>query len=120
MLWDILQQYQIGDAQDRSKRAARSANEAQSDATDIRRSVDTLALACQAMWELVRERDGLTDQMLLARMREIDLRDGIADGKISVGPATCPSCRRTTSARSGRCVFCGADLPTQPTPFVKR
>ena len=67
------------------------------------------------MWELVRERDGLTDQMLLDRMREIDLRDGHADGKITSVPVTCPSCARLTGARTGRCVFCGATLPDQQT-----
>jgi hypothetical protein len=120
MLWDLLQQYQIGEAERKSQRAAHSANQAQSDTTDARRSLETLVLACSAMWELVRERDGLTDQMLLDRMREIDLRDGHADGKITSVPVTCPSCARLTGARSGRCTFCGATLPAPPSPFVKR
>jgi hypothetical protein len=120
MLWDLLQQYQIGEAQQKSQRAAHSANQAQSETADIRRSLDTLILASNAMWELVKERDGLTDQMLLDRMRQIDLRDGHADGKITNTPATCPKCARVTSARSGRCIFCGAALPDQPSPFTKR
>jgi hypothetical protein len=53
-------------------------------------------------------------------MREIDLRDGHADGKITSVPVTCPSCARLTGARSGRCTFCGATLPDPPSPFVKR
>ena len=39
-------------------------------------SVDHLALACQAMWELLRGQVGVTEEQLLAKMKEVDLRDG--------------------------------------------
>ena len=87
----------------------------------MRGSIDKLTLACQAMWELLRERhDDLTDQMLLDKMREIDLRDGVADGRITTGSVTCPSCDRMTSARTGKCQYCGAALPKGPTAFGGR
>ena len=121
MLWDLLQHYQIGEAQRSAHRAEHAVNRAQTDHADLRRSIDTLALACQAMWELLRERHGdLTDQMLLERMREVDRRDGTVDGRMTTGSATCPSCGRLTSAKTGECNFCGATLPKGPSPFAGR
>ena len=119
ILWDLLQHYQIGEARRSADRASHTVSRAQTDQADLRRSVDTLTLACQAMWELLRERhDGLTDQILLERMREVDRRDGAADGRMTVGSTTCPSCARLTSARTGQCNFCGATLPKGPSPFA--
>ena len=46
-------------------------------------TIDTLALSCAAMWELLSEKLGVTEQELLAKIEEIDLRDGKLDGKIA-------------------------------------
>lgn len=75
--------------------------------------VDKLLLVCSALWELLRDRTELTEDDLLAKVEEVDLRDGRADGKISKTVKKCPKCGRTMSPRHKQCLYCGAqDLTT--------
>ena len=72
-------------------------------------------MACQAMWELLESRTKFTQDDLEKKMEEIDLRDGIKDGKISKTVATCPSCGRKTSIRRPTCLYCGEPNPNGGT-----
>lgn len=71
--------------------------------------LDRLALVCAAMWSILQEQADLTEEDLLARVREIDLRDGQADGKISPQIVRCRQCDRVMSPRHQRCLYCGAE-----------
>jgi len=70
--------------------------------------LDKLLLVCMAMWSLLQERAELTEEELLEKVKEIDLRDGVPDGKITTKVAKCPKCKRVMSPRHGRCLYCGA------------
>ena len=61
------------------------------------------------VWELLQERTNLTEDDLMAKVRDIDLRDGVADGKLQTDKslAKCSNCGRTMSDRHGRCLYCG-------------
>lgn len=72
----------------------------------LRARVESLMLANVAMWELIAPRAKLTVEQLSAKMEEIDLRDGIKDGKITP-PQVCGKCGRRLSARHRRCLYCG-------------
>jgi hypothetical protein len=95
-------------AQDRANTMARAVQE-MSRGTDDR--VDQLVLVCAALWELMRERSGLTEADLITRIAEIDARDGVADGRITKKTRTCPACAHIVFPRHKKCLFCGADLP---------
>ena len=82
----------------------------------LQRKVDRLALLTHGMWELVRERTGLTAEDLCKKCDEIDLRDGKRDGRVQPPPTTCSACNRKTSTRFGHCMTCGAKL-TGIEPF---
>jgi predicted Zn-ribbon and HTH transcriptional regulator len=77
--------------------------------SDLERRVDRLALACQALWELLRERTDIEEAEVFAMMERIDLRDGRRDGKISLQTATCANCGRTINTLRPKCVYCGHD-----------
>lgn len=82
--------------------------------SDLERRVDRLGLVCQALWELLSEKTGLTEEEVYARMQEVDLRDGKADGKISRQVTACPHCQRPVSSRRNVCLYCGAEFsPSQ-------
>ena len=72
-----------------------------------------LKLVCAAVWELMRERAKLTENDLLAKVAEIDGRDGVIDGKlvrpvrISAGHARAAPCRRAGEMHVLRDGFCG-------------
>lgn len=93
----------------RSK-ASSAESKARSTELDINRlaaRVESLTLTCQAMWELVREQTALTDDDIQERMKQIDLRDGVQDGRLKVTMTECPACGRVTNSRRRICMYCG-------------
>lgn len=98
--------------------AARSSQESLEARNEVRRLEDRLErleLACAAMWSLVREVHGFTDEQLMARAIALDEADGKRDGKLGSGPKVCPSCQRTSPVRSsGKCLWCGAAMSEGP------
>jgi hypothetical protein len=74
-------------------------------------TVNHMALACQAMWELLRERVGITEEELLAKIKEVDLRDGAADGRMRPVTVQCPKCGKPSSTKHSQCMYCGAAIP---------
>ena len=87
-----------------------ASTEAHSTEIRVRALEDSLArtlMICEAMWELVRDKGGLTDADLFAKIEEVDLRDGVLDGKNHVKTVPCPQCQRTVSTRHARCLYCG-------------
>lgn len=113
MFWELYQQGQIHRAQSNATRAESKARSVENDLRQIYDRIDTLALTCQAMWELIRERTTLSDEDIERRMQEIDLRDGKADGKMNTPVFECPDCGRNVSRRHFRCLYCGAEFERQ-------
>ncbi|HEO71588.1 MAG TPA: hypothetical protein ENN80_10015 [Candidatus Hydrogenedentes bacterium] len=77
---------------------------------DLEHHMARLSLLNQALWELIRERAHLTDADLEEKAREIDLRDGVEDGKITGTPVRCPSCGRVSNSKHYRCMYCGLEF----------
>lgn len=96
-------------------KAQSSANAAEDALLQSRRleaRVNQLTLVNMALWSLLQEKTGLTEEDLLERVREIDLRDGVLDGRVSEDVAQCPECARTLSKRHDRCLYCGYEGAT--------
>ncbi len=83
----------------------------------LSRRVDRLSLACQALWELVRDNTALSDADVVAKVEEVDLRDGHRDGRCATTPRLCPSCERPLNRRQERCLYCGHQLDAG-APFL--
>jgi hypothetical protein len=115
IFWEIYQQHGIARANGTATSAHGAALGAKGDVAELTRRVETLTLLCQAMWELVRENAGLTDAQIAARVKEIDLRDGVADGRIKQTSA-CTHCGAVVSAKSFSCMYCGTENTSRP-PF---
>jgi hypothetical protein len=110
MLWDLLQHYQIGqlDAKlDRMQGAASRDTIARDATRNLENRIEGLALITQALFELLQESTGVSQDKLRAKITEIDLRDGQADGRVTPVPKKCPKCDAMMSPRFGRCLFCG-------------
>ena len=71
-------------------------------------------LIVEAMWTLMSEKLGLTDEDLYKRCLELDLQDGKLDGQARRPLLTCASCARETPQRFARCMYCNAALPASP------
>ena len=73
--------------------------------------LDTLVLANQAMWEILVDRLDVTEEQLIKKMHEVDLRDGKLDGKIRKTELTqCEDCGHKVSANRAECYWCGSRL----------
>ena len=75
---------------------------------DYADKIDRLVLIHRSMWELVRASNNLSEDDLLKKVTEVDLRDGTLDGKIITPPKKCSGCHRLISRRHRRCIYCGA------------
>ena len=82
----------------------------------IEQRLDSLELACAGMWNLLKTKYDLTDEELIASIREVDARDGKLDGRLGIDPnETCPSCNRKVLLRRGaHCAWCGETLNRSP------
>ncbi len=117
MLWEAYQQTRIAGAESAAESAESKAERSARAVEDLQRQVERLSLACQALWELLRECSDLTEEDLERRIFEIDGRDGCVDGKIGMQPVDCPACGRKTNPKRNSCIFCGAPIK-RPYPFT--
>jgi len=97
---------------------------AQSARTDARRAdrraealeldVERLLMISEALWTMLKEKHGYTDEALEKRIMEIDLRDGKLDGRVADSPpGKCPKCGRPLMKRRPRCLYCGEMVGTE-------
>jgi len=110
IFFDIHQYKRISEVSGEASSAKAKSERVESEMRSLRRQLDRVTLACQAMWELVRENSDITEQMLADRINEVDMRDGVADGKMGHQVLDCPSCGRKTSSKRGFCVMCGSPV----------
>lgn len=117
-LWDAYQSSQISQLNSRIDRLQDSSAREQAAvrvATELEEKVNRLALICRAMFELLQQTSGLSEDQLKAKIQEIDLRDGQADGRMTPQGKRCPKCDAMMSPKFGRCLFCGyADAAASP------
>ncbi len=92
-------------------RAQRSADAAKRELHDLENFVERLSLTCRAMWELLRDSTDLTEDDLIAKVQDLDLQDGKADGRLNKTVADCPQCGRPNHPSRDTCLYCNAPLP---------
>jgi hypothetical protein len=100
------EQYEDATADARTDMQGRRSN---ASSQQLEARVDKLALVCRSMWELVRDNTSLTEDDLMNKVLELDLRDGVADGKMQQGVQKCAHCGRSMSPRHARCLYCGRE-----------
>lgn len=110
-IWNVFQQNQINRLNKTFDAAKDVIAQEQAGQTStlqqVEERLDHLALICRAMLELLEERTGLTEQDVVKKIAEVDLRDGKSDGKMTAKAKPCPSCGGMISPRFNRCLFCG-------------
>jgi hypothetical protein len=115
IIWDLYQSHRIGQLDDRISdvQAARTHDQVARDAAyGLEEKVDRLALICCALFELLQESSGVSDEQLRKKIAEIDRRDGEQDGRITPRAKQCPKCSAMMSPKFGRCLFCGHEDET--------
>ena len=82
-IWNVQQEGRIAEAKTDASIAKDEVTRYRERIYDLEFSVQRLALTSQALWELLRSRLGITEAELLAKIHEIDLRDGKSDQRMS-------------------------------------
>jgi len=109
---DTFQEYHIGRAKSVANQTQLRSHANATDIGYIDKKIDNLVLITQAIWELLEE-SGISERQLEDKIREIDLRDGSADGKAGANLEACPECGQKPKIRRANCFWCGARLPAR-------
>ena len=124
MLWELFQTGQIERSRSEALHAQSTAREAQGDVRELQARVrvleqqcERLNLAAMAMAEILRDRLGITEKEIEAKLTVIDMRDGQLDGKVRPSPMSCPQCQRTSPAHRKHCLYCGVELTSNSFLF---
>jgi hypothetical protein len=108
--------HQIDRAESKADRAQTGAIRSQADIDVLKLYIERLSMIAEALWTILREQHGYSDEELMRRITEIDLRDGKLDGRITADEAPrCPQCKRQHVARHRpMCLYCGGTIGADP------
>lgn len=93
-----------------ARAATEDAREAKASIAELQASFDRLSLLSLAMWQLLREKAGITDEELVGKIHELDLQDGVRAGKVQARPRNCSECGRQNNGERDACLYCGGAL----------
>jgi hypothetical protein len=102
--------------------AAATATTAENDVREVRTDVelfkhdiDRLLMLTEALWTLMKQEHGYTDEVLNGLIQQIDQRKLAVDGVAAKDPPlNCPSCGRPNLAKRTFCIYCGKPLSGNP------
>ena len=94
-------------AQQEANRAKHAAQRATQQIKLLEANLAKSLMICEALWELMAEKTGLTEDDLYNKLHEVDMRDGVLDGKNQRRVTECPACGRKVSGRHTTCLYCG-------------
>jgi hypothetical protein len=119
-MFDFLMGYVMGEraavrAASFTRAAGGSAGANAGEFHDVNERVDRLILVVDAMWSLLKD-SGWTDDQLRERLRQIDLMDGVEDGRRTPRPIRCSKCDSMVEAGRSSCAFCGVAVSGQVGP----
>lgn len=103
-------------AQTEGEMAARIATNVRTENEALRFDVEKLFMITQALWTLLQEQHGYTDDQLIQRVQEIDMQDGKLDGKVAKDKIRpdCPQCGRKLMGKRPVCLYCGTEVALDP------
>jgi hypothetical protein len=108
-IWGVHLQREASRALVSAEKSAHKSDVLAQRVADLEGALDRLLLVTRAVWELARDQAGLTEEALLQKIEEVDVRDGVKDGKLTEPAKRCPRCSRTMSKRHRRCLYCGVE-----------
>ncbi|MDF1789936.1 MAG: hypothetical protein P1U82_29025 [Verrucomicrobiales bacterium] len=71
--------------------------------------IEKLTLVNRALWEIIAKQHDCPKDLLVAKVAEIDLRDGELDQELHEPIIPCPKCGQKVNRRHQHCIYCGFD-----------
>jgi hypothetical protein len=95
--------------------ARADAREAKTETELMRADIERLLMITEALWNFLKKEHGYSDEDLVDAITEIDMRDGVLDGKSGKSaPQTCPNCGRVNARGRPNSIYCGKPVPMAP------
>ena len=113
VFWEVRQNAHIAGVSSTATQAKSHVEQVEREMLFLSHRVERLSIACQALWEILREKAHMDDDEIRAKMLEIDLRDGELDGKMTRHPIKCAACGQMGNSARTTCLYCGADMPRE-------
>ena len=107
-LFNLVQAQQIHAAEVSAERANNKTAGVEARIADLENRFNRLALVNEALWELLKDRHGYTEEELRDWATLTDLKDGKLDGRVrqTTAPLNCVKCNRVVSRAFARCMYC--------------
>jgi hypothetical protein len=98
--------------------AENAALEARTEVELYRHDLDRLLLITEALWFVLKQEHGYTDDVLIKLIQELEQRKTTSTGvTLKDPPVACPVCQRPNTATRIFCLYCGK--PMQANPFAR-
>ncbi|MEL7023538.1 MAG: hypothetical protein AAGL69_07285 [Pseudomonadota bacterium] len=110
LLWEFFQNARIQRSEATADNARIKGSDTARRVEELEAEVETLSLALMAMWELMGKSNGFFMKDLEKKMQEIDLKDGVLDGKMTRSVIDCTNCGRRLGKGRKVCLYCGERL----------
>ena len=95
--------------------AQRGASESSGEIAELQADVERLYFITEALWRILKEKNGIEDNEIIRQITMIDMEDGRLDGrKAKSPPQPCPKCGRTLGRQRTKCMFCGELIAVNP------
>lgn len=92
--------------------AQTEAEQAKIGVNQLNAELHRFAVANQALWELLCDKLGVTDNDLAAKIQEVEARQTEKHGA-----PICPQCHRPTLQHQAKCMYCGSPIDLKQSPF---
>jgi hypothetical protein len=81
----------------------------------LRIDVERLFMISEALWRLLKEKHGYSDEQFEDLVTQIDMEDGRLDGRVApTEKPNCPKCDAKLSGGRPVCIFCGTQIIQDP------
>lgn len=111
-IFDVYQSAKIGELGSLQADSDRRITNAGDRVRDLEQRYERMRLVTTALWQLLKAHTGLTDADLKKYIEQVDLSDGVKDGKLTrnKGAMDCPHCSRRILQSAVICAWCGTKL----------
>jgi hypothetical protein len=94
---------------------SRPSSEPHADIAEMRADIERLYFITEALWRILKEKQGLDDLEIVRQITAIDMEDGKLDGrKLKTPPKPCPKCGRVLGKQRAKCMYCGELIAVNP------
>jgi hypothetical protein len=108
ILLGVNQTKQAGEASTKAQAASDKVDSVNDRIQALEKRIDSLVLFSQAIAEILEEKARYKQEELLKKIDEIDLRDGVKDGRMGHGRGIkCEKCSRPYNTKLNKCLYCG-------------